>query len=263
MQVILLTGAGAIVLLLVLFFTWKQTTDDLEAEQSMARWGMVVLAEGLAFIVFCVPLILPFLFSGILEPWRKYCLLVGLTTAFIVLVFLTAFPAIPRVIVSDKATVRSIECMVVAVYAINTIGLCFAIVLTGGPARSFYANLLPIQLAGFLLLEVQKERWIHKNRENRKDLPEQHSIEQNSQRSPLSQPLIYVFTALTLLAVCTTYYLRNRFSVLPNDLEFAAWITYLNIAGVFLTLAGYFLPRQRWFIEKIGHRRSRSTESAK
>lgn len=262
MQVILLGVAGVIVLLLILFFIWKHTTDDLEAEQSMARWGMVVLAEGLAFIVFCVPLLLPCLFSGILEPWRKYCLIVGSVTAFVVLLFFAAFLAIPRVIGSDKATVRSIECMVVAVYSINTIGLCFAIVLTGGPARSLYANLLPIQLAGFLLLEIQKERWISMNRENRKDLLDQHSVKQNVQYTPLSQPLIYLFTALTLIAVFATYYLRNRFSVLPNDLEFADWITYLNIAGVLLTLAGYFLPRQRWFIEKIGHRRNRPTESA-
>jgi hypothetical protein len=228
-----------LVTILLALIVWKQPIPELEMSESLARFSLVAVAEVLAFAIFITPLLVN---GNRNSGWRNDCLRYGLITAGVVLSILVCFfSASQTFLFSHPNSVRWLtEYLIILIYFINLLGLSHAIVRTGGPAKSLYASLLPIQFAGFLLLELQKEL--------------------STGLADTPNYLVYTFAVLTLIAWFTTHIFRDRPEALIklNDTEpvpdFSNWIVYLSAAGMLLTALGHFLPRQAWFISIIKHR---------
>jgi hypothetical protein len=238
MEVILLVksrhfslGVGFLSVVILVTLVGKQPISTLNFSQSLARFSMVALAEVLAFLIFLVPVRVG---SGRRSPWSQDCFRYGICTALTVGMILVTYFALASALIPEKAVPRWTEIVIGAVYLVNTIGLFRAIVRTGGPSRSLYANLVPVQLAGFLLLEQQKE-----------------SLMSTTNTGNHPQHLVFLFAVVAIAAwigsaLASDYKPGNT----PNTDElpdFSFWITVECIAGMVLTLVGYFLPRQPWF----------------
>jgi hypothetical protein len=214
--------------ILIIAITRSQPTPNLNAEEFKTRFAMVTLAELLAFGIFSLPYVWK---DNRNAPWGRACMRIGGLTAAAVSLIIISFFTVSQVLLTDQSIKVSTEYFIVVIYILNTLGLSASITRTGGPAKSLYANLLPIQLAGFLLLELQKELLI-----SQKGSPS------------VSNHLIYLFAGLTLAAWIVTHWFRAKDPSLP---DFSDWITYVSALGILLTTVGYFLPRQKWFVDLI------------
>lgn len=233
------------VAVLVGILSSRQPIPNLNVPESLARFVMVALGEVLAFSIFISPLL--FIASYKSTNWAIDCLHYGSLIAAPVILIIIIFLALSLTVLSDAAIIRWTEYLIVTIYFLNILGLSAAIIRTWGPAKSLYASLLPIQLAGFILLELQKDRWILEK-------------EQKDQTRSPSGYLVVIFAILTTVAwltssVTSLTWLEEQLPTIftqpgaEEQKNFSAAITLINIAGTVLTALGYFLPRQQWFFK--------------
>ncbi len=214
----------------------RQPAPALEIDQSLARFAMVAIAQVLAFIVFLTPLLWA---TNYQEDWAEDCRHYGLLTAVVDVLVITGFLSLSRIYISPSIPWWT-EFLIVIIYYADVVGLTAAVIRTGGPARSLYASLLPIQFAGFLLLELQKDLLV--SRRQAKNIPNYR---------------VWVFASLTLFGWLASYWFQTPVLYLlarsghRQQTDFSNWIVYLSACGLALTAIAYFLPQQPWFVDMI------------
>lgn len=135
------------------------------------------------------------------------------------------------------------EWVIRVVFGINTICFALGMIRSGGPSRSFFGQLVPLQLSGILVLEQQK--------------------------AMLTQvqftTWVFVFAAFSMVVWLVAVLSQKRvvqcwnWSEISSDhsLErfnvFAA--TVLFVLSVCVTVMAYWLPLQPWFIAFFSRRR--------
>lgn len=134
------------------------------------------------------------------------------------------------------------ETVIRGVFGVNTIFFAWGMARTGGPSRSFFGQLVPIQLSGILVLEQQKAMITN------------------------TQLTTWTFAAFSTVMWLAAVLCRKRvaqwrrwseFTIEPGLERFTVFAaTVLFVLSVGVTVLAYWLPLQPWFIAFIrSHRR--------
>lgn len=201
----------------------------LTRHQSMARFAVVVAVEMLALAICFAPL------ASRESIWQVDCFEVGetATIAALVAMAVTSFgcfiwPKNKPEKVIDRQLNTIMEAGIIFIYIINAVSLASIVARTGGPAASLYAPLIPIQLAGIIFLQIEKEI-----------LVEESSL----------MPLLYTLIACAALLSSYWYpgffYWFWDFKTDQEAFDYSAWNTGLTVAGMLLAFFTYWLPKQK------------------
>jgi hypothetical protein len=217
-----------------------QPIRELEKGPALARLCVV------SFIQFVGVLLTYFLiysgpsFAGVQKevPWQNYCLGIAyvlfVSTGVLVVTFFFSF------FFRWRASIG--EGIIWFTFAVNIIAFSLAMARTGGPAHSFFGQLVPLQLSGILLLQQQKAMLTCKRRAS-------------------WLPTIYtVFVWLTMVIIGRVIGWKSV-TTEPN-LEkyelYAAGILFL--LGLLVTALAYWLPTRPSFIARFQSSRDDHSE---
>jgi hypothetical protein len=227
-------------------FDWRSHSPALTLDQALARLSVVLFIELVGFLA---TLLLvkygPGWFSLTSEAeWQRDCLqgiyffggasLITLIVVMVSCIILPRVPNIPERIVSfiPKLT----EGMIWLVFGMNTVFFTLGMARTGGPSQSFFAQLVPIQLSGILVLQQQKV------------------MISEAKATIWTFATFATFSILAWLVVVSypAHVIRivgwNKL-IIESNLEtfFVFATTALFVLSVAVTVLAYWLPLQRWF----------------
>ena len=134
--------------------------DRLTAGEAGSRLVVVILIQSLGLL-----LIVPFLIAPATnsDGWQRSCLwFSGLAGLGWVALFLASCFSLWQLGHSRSFNVAQTELAITLAFVFNTVALSLAMARTGGPTCSIFGQIIPMQLAGILLLEQQKETFTSK-----------------------------------------------------------------------------------------------------
>jgi hypothetical protein len=217
---------------------WESQTSVqvLSPAQALARLSVVSLIQLIGF--FTTILLVrwgPRWFTGTSkDEWQRDCLRgaygfggVSLLALFLTLIWGSLF----------SLDANGPEKVISGVFVLNTVFFAFAMARTGGAARSFFGQLVPIQLSGILVLEQQRAMMTH------------------------TKLTTWTFAAFSTFVWVAAVLLRKRlarrlhwkeFLREPGLEKFTAFaVTFLFVLSVAVTVLAYWLPARPEFIEFI------------
>lgn len=147
-------------------FDWRSHAPLLKLDQALARLSIVLFIElvGAGATIYLVWRG-PRWFSGTsVTAWQRDCLagigLFGGASLIALIMMLIGGVFLPRIVKIRNAILfygpKITEGVIWLVFAMNTVFFTLGMARTGGPAESFFAQLVPIQLSGILVLQQQK-----------------------------------------------------------------------------------------------------------
>lgn len=138
----------------------------LKLDQALARLSVVLFIELAGFLATLVLIKRgPRWFNVVSEAeWQRDCLngiwYFGGASLIALIMMLIGGVFLPRIVKIRNAILfygpKITEGVIWLVFAINTVFFTLGMARTGGPAESFFAQLVPIQLSGVLVLQQQK-----------------------------------------------------------------------------------------------------------
>jgi hypothetical protein len=138
---------------------------ELKEEDALSRLCVVSLIE-LVGVLLTIGLIEygPSFYGITHDPWQHDCLRIAIVLAIAGLGLLVA--SVVSFLQRWKPVIA--EGIILLAFGGNIILFSLAMARTGGPAHSFFAQLVPMQLSGILILEEQKARMMSKKSSPRK-----------------------------------------------------------------------------------------------
>jgi hypothetical protein len=210
-------------------------TDKLDGPDSLARLCVVSVIQ-LVGVYMTIGLIKygPRIFGITGEVgWQHDCLRIAdcLEATVLILLLTLAFGYYFKL----GATIP--EGVIWLVFGINTVAFSLAMARTGGPAHSFFGQLVPMQLSGILLLEQQKAKMTSKQ----------------------STPWGFIgFAGLTWIAVVLFQMkVKGLLGWAETSMEkthetYENWAgTLLFLLGIVVTAVAYWLPPRPGFIKRF------------
>jgi hypothetical protein len=132
----------------------QNQTGELKEEQASARLCVVTLIQlvGVSLTFFLIKSFPRFFGLTNEADWQRDCLVLAyILVGTIVLLILTYTFSFLR-----RWKPRISEGVILVTFGVNIITFSLAMARTGGPSHSFFAQLVPMQLSGILILEQQK-----------------------------------------------------------------------------------------------------------
>ena len=207
-------------------------TAELTEEQGLARLCVVSLIQSVGvYLTIGLNEYLP-LFFGLTEEagWQRDCLKIASVLRWTITMLF--FTLIGSYLLRWKP--KTSEVVIIITFVVNIFAFSLAMVRTGGPAHSFFAQLVPMQLSGILILEQQK------------------AMMTSQQPSKRWRALLYAVFAIvaSLTVVCLSKRFQRLFgwqdlTMQANQESYARWVaTTLFILGMIVTAFAYLVtPR--------------------
>jgi hypothetical protein len=205
--------------------------SELEKGPALARLCVV------SFIQFVGVLLTFFLINfgpsifGVQEElsWQRYCLWIAyvlfgtIGVLFLTLIFSLYY--------GWRASIA--EGVIWFTFWVNIAAFSLATALTGGPSRSFFGQLIPMQLSGMLLLQQQKHQLTHK-------------------RSEPWYPAVFTVVVWLIMVGVGRFFGWKGITEDPNfeTFETVAAIA-LFLLGILVTALAYWLPPRPSFIQRF------------